>query len=419
MRTLTLRGGLSYTVGNLCFRKDEPKPVQDDSLFYRLIHTGTFEEDPPLCYYYIRRKKNPAIRHNKTVRVDGRWLMISDDNPVRISRYQWSKISPSGQFEIVPPCEVMDKLVEEGKEDFSLLVIRDMGAGDVIITTDLVYNLRLRYPKAKIAYATSERYVCLIENLDFIDEVITIGSKNPADYDVSVNLCGWSEQYPICAKIHRSDLFGMAFSDNFDWKDHRICLKLHEEEQVWFEEFNKTHNPDCRPVVAVQPYGSSGHRSLDPIAVNRTVDWLISEGYFVIVYGEKQWPNLFHSRPNMVCLWSAVTIRQVITIIANSKLLICPDSSGYHIAAAFDTPSIAVFTTIHEGVRVTYYPRCYPIRTNELNCSPCWDRPCGLPEASDCIRKITGARIIEKVSEVISQGFPYIEHPSYNPPDWD
>jgi ADP-heptose:LPS heptosyltransferase len=417
-RTLTLRNGLSYTIGNLCFRKDEPKPV-DDSLLYRLIQTGQFEEDPPLCYYYIRRKKNLPNRRNRLSQINGDWLMISSENPVKVSRYQWSKLEASGQFEIVPPCEIMDMLVSREREDFTLLIIRDMGAGDVIITTDLVYNLRLRYPKARITYATSERYVCLIKNLDFIDDVVAIGEVHPNDYDISVNLCGWSEQYPICAKVHRSDLFGMAFSDKFDWREHKICLKIDPDEQEWYEALNKTHNPDGNPVVAIQPYGSSGHRSLDPVAVNQTIDWLISQGFFVIVYGERQWPNLFHSRPGMVCLWSALTIRQVITITANVELLICPDSSGYHMAAAFDTPSIAVFTTIHEGVRVSYYPRCLPLRTSELNCSPCWDRPCGLPEASDCIRKITGVRLIEAISEFIESGFAPIEHPQYNPPDWD
>jgi heptosyltransferase-2 len=418
-RTLTLRTGLSYSIGSTVYRKDDPKPVEDDQMLYRLIHTGMFEESPPLCYYYIRRKKNLPCGAQRLSHIDGKFLMISDSHPQKITRYQWSKLESSGQFEIVPPCEVMDILVNEGRSDFSLLIIRDMGAGDVIIATDAVYNLRQRYPNAKITYATSERYVCLIKNLDFIDNVVSIGEFDPAEYDISVNLCGWSEQYPLCAKVHRSDLFGQAFSNNFDWKEHKVFLKLEKEDEEWFEGLNKIHNTESKPVIAVQPYGSSGHRSLDPLAVNQVIDWLISQGFFVIVYGQSQWPNLFHDRPNMLCLWEALSITQVVTIIAHSSLLICPDSSGYHIAAAFDTPSIVVFTTIHEGVRVSYYPRCYPLRATELNCSPCWDRPCGAPSSSNCVKNITGKRLIQKCEEVISQDFPYITHPDYNPPEWN
>jgi len=418
-RTITLRSGLSYSIGQHRFEKDVPKPVQDDELLYRLIQTGMFEESPPLCYHYIRRKKNLPNSHNRLTQVGGNWLKITEDIYAKLSRYQWAQLEPSQQYEIVPSCEIMDKFVAEGKEDFSLLVVRDMGAGDVIIATDVLYNLRLLYPKAKITYATAERYVCLVKNLDFIDEVVVIGTENPNDYNVSVNLCGMAEIYPLCAMVHRSEIFGRAFSDNFQWKEHKVCLKIEPDEQSWFEGLNKTHNPDNKPVIAIQPYGSSGHRSLNPVAVNQVIDWLISQDCFVVVYGERQWPNLFHARPGLLVLWSALSIRQVITITANVSLLICPDSSGYHMAAAFDTPSVAVFTTIHEGVRVTHYPYCLPVRTSELNCSPCWDRPCGIPEKSDCIRKITGERIIESIKAFRASGFAPVEHPEYNPPDWE
>jgi ADP-heptose:LPS heptosyltransferase len=419
IRTLTLRSGITYSIGQTVFKKDIPVPFTDDRMISRLLQTNLFEEDPPLCYYYVRRKSITADSNRFTM-VDGNWIKVSSTRATRVTRYQWSKISKSGQFELVYPIEVMDRLVEEGRKDFSLLVIRDMGIGDVIIATDVLYNLRLRYPEARIIYATSERYIDVVKNLDFISEVKPINDCNPTEFDVSINLCGWSERYPLCAKVHRSDMFGQAFSDNFPWIDHKVSLKLEPEDQEWFDEFNREKNPTGKTVVCIQPYGSSGHRSLRAVYVNEVIDWLVSQGYFVYVYGQGQWPNRFLERSvSSVTLWDQINLRQVFALIANSSLLICPDSSGYHMAAAFGTPSIPIFTTIHEGVRVTYYPKCYPLRASELNCSPCWDRPCGLAEAMNCCGLMTGERIVNKCKEVIEAGFPDNIHPVYSPPDWN
>jgi len=416
-RTLTLRSGLSYSIGQFTFKKDTPLPIPDDRLLNRLLHTGLFEENPPLHYYYVRRKSCLPVSKNRLVRIDDDWIRVSS-NPIRVTRYQWVKMEKSDQFEIISPIEVMDRFVIDGRTDFSLLVIRDMGAGDVIIATDVLYNLRLRYPEARIVYATSERYVDLVKNLDFISEVVPLGTSDPSEFDVSVNLCGWSERYPLCAKVHRSDIFGQAFAEPFPWIEHKVFLKLYSEEQNWFEEFNKSHNPSGKQIVCLQPYGSSGHRSLRAECINEVADWFTSQGYFVYIYGQSQWPNKFPDRCDIKVLWDTVSLRQIIALIANSDLLICPDSSGYHIAAAFRIPSIVVFTTIHEGVRVTYYPKCYPVRATELNCSPCWDRPCGLADSMNCVGKITGERLIDKCKEVISSGFADANHPEYVSPDW-
>ena len=418
-RTLTLRQGASYTIGQTVFRKGEPVPFPDERMLNRLIHTGLFEENPPLCYYYIRRKLKDADSQNRLAHIGDNWIRVSSDKLTKVTRYQWSQLSASNQFEIVPPLEVMDRFVADGKQNFSVLIIRDMGAGDVMIVTDVLYNLRLRYPQANIVLATSERYLCLVDGLDFLSSVQSIDSSNPEEFDLSVNLCGWSEQYPICAKVHRSDLFGTAFSPDFPWVERKISLALHSEEIKWFDYTNRELNPDGKPTIAIQPYGSSGHRSLRAKAVNEVIDWFCSNGYFVYVYGENQWQNLFPEIPGCSkTFWNEISIMQAFTIVAYAKLLICPDSSGYHAAAAFGTPSIPIFTTIHEGVRVTYYPKCYPIRATELNCSPCWDRPCGLADTMNCCGRITGERIIQKCKDVIEAGFPDNIHPIYAPPDW-
>jgi ADP-heptose:LPS heptosyltransferase len=328
-----------------------------------------------------------------------------------MSRWQWQQVRYHQYLEVMPPLEVIKYL---GKEDFSLMIVRDMGVGDVIICTDLAYNLKRAFPHSKITFATSERYKSLFNDLGFVDEVVTIGTVDPVDWDISVNLCGYCEQYPACAHYHRADLLGQAFGE-FPWSEERgVHLTLSIEEEKWFEAFNSEYNPESKPVVALQPFGSSAHRSMQLESMIGLSRWLIGEGYHVYIYGQSPALDLVKSNKDLTILNECLELREILAIIKNSEFVVTPDSSGYHIAAAFDVPSFPAFTTIHEQVRVRDYNRCYPIRITDLNCSPCWDSPCGTKD-TPCVTYLTAERLIEHIQKYRSQGYPYIRQPEYHP----
>jgi ADP-heptose:LPS heptosyltransferase len=416
-RTLTLKTSQTYHYGGESFERDIPKPVEIDWLFSRLLLTGMFEENPPLCFYHIRYNGNrPSFAQD----VGDDFLFIPKDGVTKVSRYQYSLLKDQKGIEVVPPLEIMDEMVSKGKPNFKLLVIRDNNLGDVILTTDIMFHLRERYPQAHITFATYPEYACVYDNLGIVDNIISMLEIDGRDYDVSVDLCNWVEQYPLCKEMERLDLFGFAFSKDFPWKQHKVHLKTSQAENLWLDKFLKNNKICDKPIAFVQPYGSGPHRSLSKEAVDGVALWLKSQGFFVAIVGveNKRFPylqNEFHEEDDIKVFWNQLSIREVITLVSVAALVVGPDSSIYHIASAWNTPSVTVFTTIHEGTRVSHYPFTKPLRAEELGCCPCWDRPCGFKRETPCVDAMTADRIIVACSEMIENGFKEVKHPLYAP----
>ncbi len=376
-RTMILRGGLSYSVHNRHFIKNVPQEIDDDWIFFRLLQNPLFDESPPICHYHIQY----------------------NDQKKRVTRYEWLNLPDQKCWKIIPPLDVMDDFVAQGKEDFSLLITRNMGLGDIIICTDLLYNLRLRYPKAHIVFATYDRYKPVTQHLDFIDETVSFGLIDANDYDVAVNLCGWSEQRPQQSMYTRTDLYGMAFSDNFPWVEHGVHLQIVPEDQTWFYRFDALNNTKAQPIVVVQPFGSSEHRSIPEESAFALCNWLANEGCFVVVIGNDDRLGKWGNHPSIVVL-NDIEIGQLFALIANSKFVVGPDSSAYHIAAAFNVSSLTIFTTIQPWARVSYYPKAH---TAQICDNPCWDAPCKPLGDSPCVTGITADWLINRCEEVLQQ----------------
>lgn len=80
----------------------------------------------------------------------------------------------------------------------------------------------------------------------------------------------------------------------------------------------------------------------------------IWEQYDLPVYGVQE---IEHPRYTCVAHLSRTT-QSFIEWIANAKGLVSADSSAVHIAAGFDIPTLAFFTSIEPRLRVGYYPGC-------------------------------------------------------------
>lgn len=75
------------------------------------------------------------------------------------------------------------------------------------------------------------------------------------------------------------------------------------------------------------------------------------------------------------------TFRTLVPIVERASLLVCPDSSIMHLAAAFDVPTISLWGLFHPNDRAKYYVNHYPIFHGTEACpySPCRDRNFQLP----------------------------------------
>jgi len=115
--------------------------------------------------------------------------------------------------------------------------------------------------------------------------------------------------------------------------------------------------------------------------------------------------------PNYIDLACQTNIRQFITAILLSDILVCADSSGMHIGGRSDkTQVIGLFgsTGIADDgkwAHTEFYKNIHPI-VSKMRCSPCWDwqfHSCRERMYSPmCLRKIKPRQVMEKIRGIMN-----------------
>lgn len=100
------------------------------------------------------------------------------------------------------------------------------------------------------------------------------------------------------------------------------------------------------------------------------------------------------------------SIREIAAIIAEADYFIGPDSSGIHMAAAFDKPSLALFSSFDASLRCETYKNTAWIQ-KEYPCAPCFlhsqDCPNRAPGKSipPCMEAFTVEEILDRFLELV------------------
>jgi ADP-heptose:LPS heptosyltransferase len=388
-RTLTLKDSLEYGIGEWTFRRDEPQVVTDERIFSRLLDHDHFAEEPPVATYWLR---SPGRLY--TCVIDHALLRIGDD-PVRVTRRQFRMLAgpiATGQLTRVKVVELLPHATRP-----RILVTRDMGAGDVLIATDLVHNLKLWCPDAEIHFATHERHRCLLEGNPEIVAHHAMGEVDALEYDLDIYLPRRSEVAPDCWSQVRTDMYFAEAGLPAVEHRTRFCFTPGEmnDRLDWLRDGQGWQWGDPTPIIALQPKGSGFHRSLEPRVARDIARRAVAAGYHVAIFGDSTDHWHYPAEPGIINLCGKLRdLRDVAALIQTADLLIGPDSGGYHLAAALScpTPSLVPFTTIHPYLRVRDYPHAYPLwgpaaGTPTLPCQPCWDTlPCA--GTFPCVREV-------------------------------
>ncbi|MCI4399449.1 MAG: lipopolysaccharide heptosyltransferase II [Campylobacteraceae bacterium] len=94
------------------------------------------------------------------------------------------------------------------------------------------------------------------------------------------------------------------------------------------------------------------------------------------------------------------TMRELIDLIASSKLFITNDSGPMHIAAAFAVPTVAIFGSTDERETAAWGNPHYAVVKKDMACRPCKKRTCPLKH-HDCMRLIDVADVLDAVRKVV------------------
>lgn len=327
----------------------------------------------------------------------------------------------------------------------NILVVELKYVGDVIATTPAIHTLRLNYPNARITYWTlpASKDV-LLQNKD-INQITTEYIASDYDllvvfhagtnwaaldvwpyvrkipYKIGVTRAGiMSSHFPhLNMKVHYSREFKHIVDDNMDVV--RLVCKNIPDRDDWEYDIGDILRPVCKKQIILHP-GSKKIMQLRwpshmwPIERWAEVARNFVGEYQVIITGTAEESQLAESiikeaHCSITNLCGKTTMQELITLIADSSLLISIDTGAVHIATAVLTPVVDLMGPQDPAIwqpwctnlaRVCYHPE---VCTNckRLECSKMQNRPecIGRNPKNECMLAITTDEVIKAANELL------------------
>ncbi len=293
----------------------------------------------------------------------------------------------------------------------SICIVRLSALGDVLMLVPLIRTLQASMPQVKLTWVISRPAYDLVEGMDGVEFIVIDKPKHFIDYwrfkqrmnmrqfDVLLatqasfraNLLyacirakrkigydrlrakdghAWFIDEAIAAdNDHTLDGF-LRFADSLGVAEKQIRwdLPIHNDDHAWAQ----AHIPqDIKPVCLINPAASKPERS-----------WPVARYIEVIQYMQSQWqacvilvggPGAYDralgdailEKVSVLDLIGQTKPKQLLALIHQADLLICPDTGPSHMAAAVGTPVIALHAVTsaevsgpytYRHLSVDYYP---------------------------------------------------------------
>jgi ADP-heptose:LPS heptosyltransferase len=250
----------------------------------------------------------------------------------------------------------------------TLLVLRALGLGDLLVAVPALRALRRRYPAHRVALAASAALDPLARATGAVDETLpTTGpdvlfwADRPAP-DIAVNLHGVGPQsHRALDGTRPRQRIGLRAPgwDGPDWAD---IARVHpHERERWcavVEAFGVCADPTDFTLDGRAP-GAGGHVVVHPGAAFGAKRWpvdrfalvaarLAAEGHRVVVTGSREEVSLARDvaqRAGLAAdrvLAGRTDIAGLVDVVARAAAVVCGDTGIAHVATALRTPSVVL-----------------------------------------------------------------------------
>lgn len=338
MPVIELTRALTYRVSGRLFKRGVPQEVPE-GMYHQLIRTGHFT-DP---------------------------------------RQQFNPIHPKS-------------LPDLDKQGHKVIIIRDMGMGDVLMMMPTVEAIRKKFPNLKMEYAVKSVYVPMFR--DFC--VKTIPIEELEGKHTVIDFRGYSERAEDRRVNNRIDVY--ANYARIKLENRKIQLRVYRNERMdmaaRLRELGR--NPD-KPLIGVAIRGSTAVRTIPIEILAEFVDLAVSQGMQVLLLDHEP---IGWSGDDILNGTGKFSIREVVTAVSMCDVVVSPDTGVYHVANAVDTPAVVVFSTIDPDLRIRYYEKVSVIwhGNNKEGC-PCFDAGC---HALPCLKSVKPQQIMDEVMKWVT-----------------
>jgi GT2 family glycosyltransferase/ADP-heptose:LPS heptosyltransferase len=256
--------------------------------------------------------------------------------------------------------------------EYKILVKRRSAMGDVILTTGVLKRLREKYPLANITIKTDCPYVYL-QN-PYVNHIINY--DNPINETKLFNMIfDLDMSYESDPQKHIIDVYSQKLGVSSEKDLHLFSIKEYEDKIKGIFDKKKIAVIHCEPTE-----GWIG-REMPLDRFNFAIQYLKKKGFSILEVGLKH-------RLKSDIEFKNTNWEDLVSIIKNSKIFIGLDSGPWHIAQAFEIPSVVPFGMIEPKYRVNDFTNTFPIVVEWLNCRGChhWQKPPRI-FSSKCLRE--------------------------------
>lgn len=270
----------------------------------------------------------------------------------------------------------------ESLEGKTITMWRTGGAGDLLFLSPSLKKIKEIYPNSTIHLGTSAKYLDLFRYFPYANSKIPLPLPEElikaSDYYCIFE--GIIESNKEAEKTNAYDLFSKRLNVFHLLKnEEKIPLMfLGESENEWAKAELKQYE-SSKGFVGIQLSASAILRTYPKIQLGQVCKELAEDGYKVFFIGsQREAPHIdllidtLDNHPNLVNFAKLKTDWQrSAALIKNLNLMITPDSSLAHIAAAVETPILGIYGPFKSEVRFKYYKNAVAIDANSI-CPACF-----------------------------------------------
>lgn len=205
-------------------------------------------------------------------------------------------------------------------------------------------------------------------------------------------------------RLHHTDYYLQLLARlGIEGGDAQLCLACDDDEQQWAAQLLHSDN-----VIAINPgaaYGSAKRwlperfaLVADTLAKRYAAQILLTGGSGEIEIGRDIAAAMQCQPINMV---GQTSVRQMMALLAHSRLLVTNDSGPMHVASAFAIPIVAVFGPTDHTTTCPASSNVKIVR-KQTDCAPCMLRQC--PTDHRCMTAISADDVIAAACELLDGG---------------
>ena len=247
-----------------------------------------------------------------------------------------------------------------------LLVMRVGGLGDMIMLTPVLRYIKKKLnPDVHVTLATFKYSHDLFYKNPWVDAVIPspVRLSLLLEYDYYMEFFNEKndDEEKIFANMNMVDYHFKGIEvdyNNLDDDSKRVGLPkdiAYSEDIIKF--YSRLDRQQYRAVAMASMFSSSPTRDFPPghfeVLIRSFPDILFIVPYKNKVPFEKKFDHITNA--NLIYLNTSGSIIDYITAIEQSDIIVCSDSSAYHIAEALGKPAIVLFGSINPDLRIRYY----------------------------------------------------------------